>query len=404
MPIRFFVKKLFSSNRNRKVSESQAIYATNALSGLAESLLGIFIPIYIYNLSKSKLVFSGDELINGFIWAISFYMVTSLVTVISIVVFDRLIFEWTLKKTMFFSKLFLIASYACFSLAENNIWLIFLAAFFSGIHITFYWIPYHIFFVKGADDGDKKYGTETGRRDFVLGLSSTVGPLLGALVIAELGFPVLYGFSILLLAISTLPILLYVEEQDHRKHSLRDVYSNFLINKKYTKTTLALGGSITSNIVFVIFWSLMLYFGLGNFVEMGVITTFSGLISLALLLVVGKMTDKRSKLSTHSIGVFINTVLHLTRIFFNSTGFLYVNGMLDNINSPLYGVPFNASVYEKSLDGSVSDFLVYREITIHLFRFFVLLLIVILLLVTKCWLWVFAIGALGSALTILVNF
>ena len=402
MPINFFIKKLFTTNR--KLNESQAIYATNALSGLAEALIGIFIPVYIYNLSSNYQIFSGDGVINGITWAISFYIITSFITVLSILVFGKQIFEWTLKKTMFFSKIFLVASYACFSLAESNIYLIFLSAIFNGIHNTFYWIPYHIFFVKGADDGDRKYGVETGRREFLLGLSSTIGPLLGALIISQLGFPVLYGLSIVLLLLSTLPILLYVKEQSHRPHSMRDVRSSFLNNRRFLKTSVALGGSTTSYIVFTVFWSLMLYFGLRDFVEMGVITTFSGILSLALLLVIGKITDKKSKLGTHLIGVCINTGLHLTRLVFSSASFLYINGMLDNINSPLYNVPFNASIYEKSLGGSVSDFLVYREVVIHFIRLLVLLFVAAMMLLTGSWLWVFFVGAVGSALTILVNF
>ncbi len=386
------------------MEESRAIYATNTISGLAQALLGIFIPMYIFSLSEKYILFSSDVVMNGLIWVVFYYAASSLAVVLSIVIFQELIFEWTLKKTIFFSQFFLIFSYACLSLSVHSLYLIFLSAIFSGIHSTFYWIPYHIFFVKRVDDGDNKYGTETGRREFFLGLSTTLGPLLGALMIAQLGFPLLYGFAIILLLIATLPIMLFVQEQGHRRHSFKDVYFNYLRNKKLLKTTISLGGSSISYIVFVIFWSMVLFFGLKNFVEIGFMTTLSGIVALILLLLVGKISDGKSKLSTHAFGVTINTFLHFTRYFFNSTAFLYVNGILDNINSPFYGVPFNASIYEKSLEGSVTDFLIYRELVIHGIRFVVLIFIALFLFLTGSWTWVFFVGGLGSALTILVNF
>ena len=398
-----FIKKVFGA-KSREAEESRAIYTTNTIFGLAQSLIGIFIPIYIYNLAGDYPIFSENEMTNGFIWVISYYVIVSAITILSILIFNEFIFEWSLKKTIFISKLFLIACYSCLSLGENNLYLIFLGAVFNGIHTTFYWIPYHIFFVKRVDDGDEKYGTETGKRDFLSGLASTLGPLLGALIIAQLGFPLVYAFVIILLLLATLPIIIFVDERGHRKHSLKDVFNNFLKNRDYLETTVALGGSITSNIIYIIFWSLMLYFGLKSYVEIGMITTLSGILAVAFMLFIGKMIDKKRKIGIHSFGVLVNSLLHLTRPFFSSLGFLYVNGILDNINSPFYNVPFNAAVYEKSLGASVSDFLVYRELVLHGIRLIVLVLIGLILFFTNSWMWVFFLGGLGSALTILVNF
>jgi len=130
---------------------------------------------------------------------------------------------------------------------------------------------------------------------------------------------------------------------------------------------------------------------------------FSGILAMILLVVVGKMIDARGKLGIHSVGVGINTILHLTRPFFKSTAFLYGNGIIDNINSPAYGVPFNAAIYEKSLEGSVSDFIVYRELVMHGIRLIVLAFVALVLFYTNSWTWTFYVGALGSVLTILVN-
>ncbi|MFA6981962.1 MAG: MFS transporter [Patescibacteria group bacterium] len=393
-----------SRAKDYTLDEVHAIYVTHVIYGLAQSLLGIFIPIYIYNLSKEQLVLSENLVTNGFLWVILFFAVCSLVVVLSILIFGRLIFEWTLKKTIFFSQLFLIACYAFLSLAEHNLAFILIAAAFCGVHNTFYWIPYHIFFVKRADDGDKKYGAEIGKRDLLVSLSSTLGPLLGALMIAHLGFSVLYGFAIFLLLISTLPIIIFVREGEHRTHTFSDVYSNFIKNRAYIKTSLALGGSTISGTISAIFWTLMLYFGIKSFVEIGFLITSSSVLAMILLVIVGKAIDTKGKKVIHSLGVAVGSLLQISRVFFNSLGFLYANVILDNANSPSYNVPFNASIYEKSLEGSVSDFLIYREIMLHGIRLIVLVLVGVVLYLTNSWTWTFFVGAIGSILTILVDF
>lgn len=403
MKITSLLKKS-DANRSYASEEVHAIYATNALSNLAQSLLSIFIPIYVFDITWKNAFLSSSEVTNGMLWAVCFFAILSLSAVVNAILGPKTIFQLSLKKSLSLSSFFLVFSYIFLFLSKNNPFLLIPSAWLQGMYNIFYWVPYHVFFVKKADDGDKKYGNEVGKRDFLVGLSSALGPLLGSLIISQWGFEFLYASAIFLLLISDLPITFFVHESSHRPHEVKDVYSNFLFNKDYTTTTLALSGSMISNIIFTIFWSLMLYFGLKSFVEIGLITTLSGILATILLVVIGKLVDSKGKLRVHFLGVVINTVLHLTRPFYNSSAFLYTNGILDNINSPIYGVPFNAAVYEKSLNGSVSDFIVYRELTMNLARFFCLVFVGLILYFSNSWTWTFYLGALGSALTIMVNF
>lgn len=391
-------------NGNYEPEEVHAIYATNALYNLAQSLLSIFIPIYVFNIAWKNNSLSSNETTNGMLWVICFFATLSLSSIINAILGPKTIFRLSLKKSISLSSIFLVFSYVFLFLAKENSLLLFPSAWLQGMFNIFYWVPYHVFFIKKADDGDKKYGNEVGKRDFLVGLSSALGPLLGSLIISQWGFEFLYAGAIFLLLISNLPITFFVHESSHRTHEVKDVYSNFLFNKNYITTTLALSGSIVSNVIFTIFWSLMLYFGLKNFVEIGLITTLSGILATILLVAVGKLIDSRGKLKVHFFGVVVNTVLHLTRPFYNTSTFLYTNGILDNVNSPIYGVPFNSAVYEKSLNGSVSDFIVYRELTMNLARFLCLVFVGFVLYFSNSWIWTFYLGAFGSVLTILINF
>ncbi len=384
--------------------EANALYATHAIMGLACTLVGIYIPLYIFELASNFPNLVERGIINSLVYICLFYALSSLTVILSTVIFDVLLARITLKKSMFYSIMLFIAHFFFVLWADTNVYALIPAAILWGLHITLYYIPYHIFFARRADDGDKKYGSETGRRDFYVGVFAAMGPLLGGLIITQMGFTALYLIAMILLLVSTIPILVFVEENKHFRHKFKDIYKGYFINKDYAGTTLSLGGIITSATIFGIFWSVMLYLGLSSFTEIGFLNTLPGIFSTVLMLIVGKIIDLKGKRVIHAFGVVINTAMHVSRLFFGSIGFLYANNIIDVINSSAYSVPFNAKIYEKSLESNVIDFMIYRELVLHLTRLFIILFVIGLLLLTGTWRWVFIVGSLGSALTYLVNF
>jgi hypothetical protein len=309
-----------------------------------------------------------------------------------------------LKKSLFIGILLRALSLVFILLAEINYLFLILSALVWGFRIAFYWIPYHIFFVRRADDGDHRYGTEIGKRGFFSGIATSLAPLLGGLVITNLGYNVLFMIGIVLLLLSSLPTLIYVSEKKHGKHKVKDALKNFMLNKKYLNTTLAFSGNITSAVIFGIFWSILLFLKLENFVEIGLLNTISGILATVLLLLMGKVIDSHSKKGIHGLAVLINSLLHISRLFLITPMSYYLNNILDKVNSTAYSTCFTAATYEKPKEDELSNFMVYRELTLHGARIIILPVIVLLMLLTDSWMWVFIIGALASGLSFLINF
>jgi len=398
------IKNLLNLRRT-KVEESSALYVSNSLYNLALSLIGIFLPIYLFNITAGTKIFHQHYVINGIVSICLYYIGISVSLVLTIVLFEKKIFsKLKLKRSLFLGIVFLIIHLLLITLAERNFYLIIVAALIGGIEAALYWIPYHIFFVKRADDGDSKYGKEVGKRGFYGGLVASLGPLLGGLIITQLGFPFLYGLSIIILLTSTLPILLYVTENSHREHKVGDVFKNYLFNKQYLTVNAAFCGKVGSDVISGIFWSLVLYFGLKNFVEIGTLNTLSGIFATSLLLIVGRSIDLKGSMKIHSVGVVINSLLGLMRAFISIPNHLYLNNIATTINSPAYHMPFMTKVYEKAIEaGSTSDFLVYRELIIHASRILVLSVICVFILLTGTWKWVFFAAAVGSGISLLIE-
>ncbi len=404
IPLAQKIKNLLNF-RKIKIEESSALYASNSLYNLALSLIGIYIPIYLFNVTAGNKIFHSHYVLNGIIWICLYSALISVFLVLTTVLFEEKLFsKLKLKKSLFFGVVLLIVHLFLLMLAERNFYLIIVAAMVGGVEATLYWIPYHIFFVKRADDGDSKYGTEVGKRGFYGGLVASLGPLLGGLIITQLGFSFLYGLAIIILLASSLPILLYVTESSHREHKIKDVFKNFLFNKQYLTTNVAFFGKVGSDVISGIFWSLVLYFGLKSFVEIGTLNTLSGIFATSLLLVVGRNLDLKGSMKIHSVGVLINSVLGVTRSFIVKPSHLYLNNIGTTINSPAYNTPFMTKVYEKaSKSGSISDFLVYRELILHASKAVILGLVCVCILLTGTWRWVFLVAAAGSAISLLIE-
>ena len=57
-----------------KISEDASLYLTNTMRIIGISIVGIFLPIYIYRISESFLYFSNNEVINGISWVLSYFL------------------------------------------------------------------------------------------------------------------------------------------------------------------------------------------------------------------------------------------------------------------------------------------------------------------------------------------
>src|SRR3990167_8175175 len=74
-----------------QMTESWGLYATQMLKTFAESLIGIFIPIYIFTV-ENKPIIHKTEIINGIIWVLIFYMIRSIFVFLLNTFFTNVVF------------------------------------------------------------------------------------------------------------------------------------------------------------------------------------------------------------------------------------------------------------------------------------------------------------------------
>src|SRR3990167_7772715 len=65
------------------LGESPSLYLTNTIKTFAESLIGIFVPIYILTLKNLPIIVQ-DHFTNGLIWVLTFYFIRSFAVILTI--------------------------------------------------------------------------------------------------------------------------------------------------------------------------------------------------------------------------------------------------------------------------------------------------------------------------------
>ena len=390
-------------NDKEIVAEHAALSLTQSLRSFAVSLVGIFLPIYIYINSADYLIFHQDKVLNGIIWGFAYFFLRSFGAVIFSAILTKPIFSKIhMNRSIVISIFVQILEIYLWIQAASNMYLMLLAGLLAGLKVATYWIPYHTYFVKKFKGG--KYGKNTGIRFLFEKSLAGLSPLIGGFVISRYGFDAAFVISMVLLIVSGIPILLAIHENKHKEHDVENILKNFLFNKKYKKMTIAYLGEAMDAAIFSIGWPILLYIGLASFVKIGTLTSVTTIISAITGLLVGRAMDKYGSKLVHGVGVFFNTILYIPRVFATTALGLYAIDIADRLNSPMYSLPNQALAYEKAKRSeSSTDYMIYREFTIHIWISLISVSLIVVLTQVLVWRWIFLFAALGSSLTYLMD-
>jgi len=385
------------------LGESPSLYLTNTIKTFAESLIGIFVPIYILMLKNLPIIVQ-NHFTNGLIWVLAFYFIRSFAVILTIGFETNLIFgKINFKGSILGSNIILALSLLLMSFMDLSFAYFIPAAIASGIAAITYWLPFHIFFVRKTSSTGH-YGKNFGTRFLLDKLASAAGPILGGLFITLFGFNSLFTVGVVLILVSAFPIMIGIHEHKHGKHNAHHIFKNFFHNHKYRNDTIALISVAADGILYGIFWPILLFTVIFTYAKLGLITSISVGLSAFAALSVGKLIDKRGTKTIHKIGVTINALLYLPRVFVINPIALYAIDITDKMNGTLFAVPFNALFYKHAKDHhNASDFVIYREIIVHSTVCFIMLTSMLLIAILPNWKYIFILIAIVSPFSYFIN-
>jgi len=395
------IQKLISYMPHIRNREAFALYAMHFIRAFALSLPGIFIPIFIFKLADKPSVFL-NPFINNFFWVCAYYTVAAFVTFVCNMTLLNLVFtKLGFKKSILVSMIALAGVMGFLMMAEQHFYALAVVAVLSGVAVHFYWIPFHVFFMRKTQDGEN-FGEESALQLFVVLLAGALGPLIAGIIIEVFGFGPVFWLTMIFICIASIPVLLFVQDQRHRNHNASAICKTFFSKKRSRRVAYAFIGGAAEGQLYDICWSILLYFILADFIRMGSLVTLSILVSSLFVLWLGKMMEQKRLGNIGRLSVFVNAGLYAVRVFTKLPALAYGIDIVDRLNGKIYNVAYMTNSYDAAKEMGDSDTIIFREIMSHAAQVFAPIAAFVVIYMCANWQWVFALPAVFSLATLYI--
>lgn len=331
----------------KKLPGLTGLYLNASLRTFSISLTGIFIPIYIYNLTQDL----EKTIIYFIIWHFT-HLASSIPT-------SLLISRFGPDVSNIISSLLRALYLFLLILSPKFPMLLFPSAILGAITVPLYWLPYHLAFSRQSDK--KRVGQQVSTVSFLQRLASALAPLVGGLIIAFYGFNALYTTAIIILFLSSIPVLFDEYDVKDPWPGLEKIIKGQK-TKGISKNTKAFFGNGIESAFYGIIWPLFLFIFIKDLKTIGLISTVSLIVTLVAVKYVGSITKEKSK-KMIKVGTFSMGFNLILRTFLLSPIFLFLGDVLYQLSSVFVWIPFNSYVYSIPKKNTYVYFL-DREISI----------------------------------------
>ena len=375
-----------------------AVYLASTIRTFALSLLGIFTPLYVYQVLEGVPLFTTKTTI--LLGIVGYYIVHRLSLLLINLPACYFIAEVKsgFRKSMLLSNIMRAANLLLLIFAKNQPFLLLPAAILAGALIPFYWIPYHLIFVEDGEK-EKSFGKKISTVGVLDKAAGTIAPLIGGLVIALFGFETLLVAVLFLVVASTFPIFSMRHHERHFVPPLKMIFRDFF-SKGFRKDLVAFLGAGAQNVGTAIVWPIFLFTIVGSFAGLGALTSGVVLVSILVMLWLGRVMDKKGKRRVLRVGAYSRSVLWGVQAFVSTVPQAFLARAMAQIAAEFLWLPFDTIVYANASAGNPFEYVILREWALNLGRLLMLVLMAIFLIVGLGWLGSFGLAAVGALLTI----
>jgi len=362
----FSLKRYFDKPPSKELF---CLYVGKTMLMAVTALLGIFLPIFLYNLFDHNLrvVVSYYGLSHLFYGLFVFFGAKLLL--------NKLGYKAALQISTFLGALF----YAIFYLinSHNYIYLIPVSLVVLVAYRLFYWLPYHIDFTKFSDRENR--GRQVGFFEATRSILGIISPFIAGALIVCYGFNVLFLIAVFFYVLSGIPYLFISPIKEHFIWKFRETW-NYFFSRKRRRTILAYTAHGAENFVDAIIWPIFIYQLLrGNFLEVGIISTLIVGVSVLMQLILGRHVDlKFRKEKILKWGSFFHATGWIIKVFILTPLQIFVVGVYHKFTRIFLAIPFDSLNYDIAADQGpyVDEFTVLREMATNLGKASMALLVI----------------------------
>jgi YQGE family putative transporter len=357
---------------------------------LAETTVGVFLPIFLYEL------FSGN-----LSWTILFFILLHLVYGVLVpfgaMMLNRYGTRTPLLLGVCFSAGFIGALYGL-HVSSDETGLVFLALAFIATVLfrVFFWLPFHVDLATHTERAIR--GKEIGFLEAGLTIVGTLAPLIGGYMIAEYGYGMLFLTSIGIVALSFIPFALLSRDEVTFSWGYIESFKRlFAKENRYLAVSSGLMGA--EHVIGAVVWPLFMFMILkGDYLQVGIVSSLIVIATVVIEIMVGDSLDKHAKQNVLGVWSFFSAIGWLVKIFVATAFQIFAVGAYHSIVRSIAGVSYESFFYELAADGGqyVDEYTVIREMAIQFAKILALVGVLVMSMVVPIQ-WTFLIG-FGAAL------
>ncbi|MBL7053535.1 MAG: MFS transporter [Candidatus Portnoybacteria bacterium] len=364
-----------------------SLYTGRTIMMIGGALLGLFLPIFLYEL------FNKNFVAVVLYYSIGFFAYGITIT-LGAKFLNRFGFKKALQVSVFLAALFYFIFYLIDKNGSNE--LIPLTILILVLFRLFHWLPYHVDFAKFSDKKNRaKQVSILKATSLSLGIFI---PLISGLIISKFGFDILFVIAIVIYLSAIFPYMVVPRTREKFSWTIRQTWEQFF-SKKRRNMIFAYMADGAENMVGLVVWPIFIYQLLnGNYFQIGILSTLIISITVTLQLFAGKYID--SKISKER-AVHWGSVLYafgwIIKIFITTAFQMFIVGAYHSITSILLRTPFDTLTYEIASDQGhyVDEFTVLREMAINIGRS-IMGILIILVSFYFAMQWVFVLAAMAT--------
>jgi len=312
---------------NREIT---SLYIMLAILSFAASLIGVFVPVFLYEL--------GYE-----IWQILlFYFLRSAWFVVLGISLLPLLRRMSDKMMMSLAIPFLILFFMGLSELNGGQILFWILPAAWALYMQLFWVGFHLDFSGAADEG--KVGREVGLRNMFMMGAAFAGPIVGGFLIASIGFRMTFLVGSFILFLALVPLFFFPKRKMPKGLQLRSILKN-LRNPKTRAYRWSAIGFANEKMGAWIVWPLFMFLILGSVEEFGALYSAGFLASVVATFLMGSVTDSGRGKKIMNRAVPLHSLAWVTRPFLRSVAGVIGLHVIGDVLFSALRVPWGSKFY-----------------------------------------------------------
>lgn len=353
-------------------SKMSKLYIYQALIAFVTSLVGIFIPVYLFTEGYSLIM------IMLYVIGLSLTYIICAPTVVAIINKIGMKYTLLLSTPFYFIYLVSLQFVGTSTIYFHILWIS------QGIYTSLFWFTFRAEVI--TNSSRKKRSSEIGTLQIIATLLTTIAPVIGGYFLEFIGYWELLIVATIFLILSNIPLIISKDRKIHKIYFKHSDYLKLIKKKSNNRTKVAHMSEGIELALSTYIWPLILFlFVKENFALLGILYTTLSIITIIILSYIKTYLDTHSKKKVLKITSGLLALGWFGRVILALFGslFLYLFESFAKLITNVLNLTFTSIFYNNTNPKTYIEALLTRVLYLHGARVLFCMLIILLLMIIE---------------------